>query len=796
MRYISAIAVLLSVTLASAHGFADPELPTTNQEYLQPRLILDDTQTLSSVHLEMLNRLYANPLPLGDRPITCFAPGFPEKGIREFERAVWGDNSIQFQAGSRWSFTATDGGTGAYGNPATVTYSFVPDGTAVAGFNGEPSAPSDLFAQFDALYGSTQAWQDVFHQMYDRWSELTGLTMVYEPNDDGAAIGGSNPGVLGVRGDARVSGHFIDGNFGILAYNFYPNTGDMVIDSGDSFYANLANDSLRLRNTAAHEVGHGIGMPHNCPINQTKLLEPFLTTAFDGPQHDDIRAGHRKYGDPFESNDTSGAAGDLGTLAFGTTTTANVSIDAASGTDFYQFDIPGDATTTVTLTPIGLTYLDGPQNGDGSCQAGTNYDSLAANNLDLAVIDGDGSTVLSQSNGNPAGSVEEVASLALTAASGPFFVRVTSGATDEVQVYQLDIELATAIDPSSPPTDIMLSASTAIDDVAAGTLVGTLTTTDPDMGDIFTYLIVSDTSGGAFGIDGDRLEVANSGLLTFESSTSETVRIRTTDLGANSYEENFDITIVNANDPPVLGGIGNKVAYVGEELSFTATATDSETSAGSFTFTLDSAALAAGATIGATSGVFSFTPTAPQTGVQQAVTVTVTDDGSPTLDDSEAITVSIASRPPGLPYTETFDDVLNRDLALTDADWDTAQGLLILGALGGVSTTRGVSFDTDLGTAISYTINDDSDDLYRVTLTVVETKPSGTDIVYSVSNDGGATWNVIVPGEVFTFPDTDNDLRWRAELSTTTSSATPSVDTLTIVNIGPPSSAEQWMGYE
>jgi len=118
-------------------------------------------------------------------------------------------------------------------------------------------------------------------------------------------------GVLGVRGDVRISGHFIDGNSGVLAYNFFPNFGDMVIDTGDNTYNNTASNSLILRNILAHEHGHGLGISHVCPVNQTKLMEPFLTTAFDGPQPDDILAGNRGYGDDNEHNDTPGTATGL-----------------------------------------------------------------------------------------------------------------------------------------------------------------------------------------------------------------------------------------------------------------------------------------------------------------------------------------------------------------------------------------------------------------------------------------------------------------------------------------------------
>ncbi len=76
-----------------------------------------------------------------------------------------------------------------------------------------------------------------------------GLTYVYEAADDGSAYGGNaNRGVTGVRGDVRIGGNRIDGDFGVLAYNFLHPTvatqvsmGDMVIDTADRFFRDVSN---------------------------------------------------------------------------------------------------------------------------------------------------------------------------------------------------------------------------------------------------------------------------------------------------------------------------------------------------------------------------------------------------------------------------------------------------------------------------------------------------------------------------------------------------------------------------
>ena len=77
-----------------------------------------------------------------------------------------------------------------------------------------------------------------------------------------------------MRGDIRISGHYIDGNSNTLAYNYYPDTGDMVIDTGDNYFNSTFSDSIRLFNVLQHEHGHGLALPHVCPMNETKLMEP------------------------------------------------------------------------------------------------------------------------------------------------------------------------------------------------------------------------------------------------------------------------------------------------------------------------------------------------------------------------------------------------------------------------------------------------------------------------------------------------------------------------------------------
>ena len=171
------------------------------------------------------------------------------------------------------------------------------------------------------------------------------------PWDDGALWGTGGDLEQERRGDIRIAMRDIDGSSGgILAYNFFPTNGDMLIDRLGS-WASPTNDYRFLRNVVMHEHGHGLGLYHVCSTNTGQLLEPYINTSFDGPQHDDLRAGQRQYGDPFEVDDSPGEATYLGTVSMDTPLRAGevpgpaiphgalLSIDANDEEDWFKFKV-------------------------------------------------------------------------------------------------------------------------------------------------------------------------------------------------------------------------------------------------------------------------------------------------------------------------------------------------------------------------------------------------------------------------------------------------------------------------
>lgn len=400
----------------------------------------------------------------GATPEVCFTPD-AEDALNTVVNTATTQfrGSVKFNGEdvNRWSETATDGNGLDQGDPTTLTYSFVPDGISLLsggapGF-GEPDTPNDLFATFDAAFGSTGTWHDLIADVFDTWSELTGIDYV-QVSDDGAAFP-TEPGVIGQRGDIRIGGHSIDGGGGVIAYNYFPNFGDMVLDTDNvSFFINSSNNFRNLRNTVSHEHGHGMGFGHVCPRSGTKVMEPTIPTGFDHSGVDDIAHGNRKYGDALEKdggNDTVATASSLGTPPDGLTTegavlTAPRSIDAVDDEDFYAFTVSSGKLLTVTVRPEGGVVDQYDEQDGTACATGgpphpVDYDGVM--NLDFELIDTDGTTILATGASAPAGSNETADAILST--PGTYFVRILTNdgaaapADDQVQMYAFDLDLAT-----------------------------------------------------------------------------------------------------------------------------------------------------------------------------------------------------------------------------------------------------------------------------------------------------------------------------------------------------------------
>ena len=89
---------------------------------------------------------------------------------------------------------------------------------------------------------------------------------------------------------------------------------------------------------------------------------------------------------------------------------------------------------------------------------------------------------------------------------------------------------------NSAPTAIAISANTVEENVT-GVEVGTLSATDADAGDTFTFTVDND----AFSIEGDKLSVVKG--LDFEAAESTLVNVTVTDSAGATYTQEVEITV-------------------------------------------------------------------------------------------------------------------------------------------------------------------------------------------------------------------------------------------------------------
>ncbi|GAB2881310.1 cadherin domain-containing protein [Nocardioides pacificus] len=217
----------------------------------------------------------------------------------------------------------------------------------------------------------------------------------------------------------------------------------------------------------------------------------------------------------------------------------------------------------------------------------------------------------------------------------------TSGAVVESAVT------VTVTNVNEPPSALDLSGSTVAEDRPVGSLVGTLTSTDPDGPDAPTYALVAgpgDTDNAAFEIVGDRLQTASA--LDFESTTSYTVRVGVQDADGERLERTFTIAVLDRNEAPTSLTLSNDTVAENEPANTdVATLLSTDPDAGdTATYTLvtgpgsggNSAFVIAGSTL-RTTATFDH-----ETVSSYPIRVRVTDAGTPGLSREETFTVRVS----------------------------------------------------------------------------------------------------------------------------------------------------------
>ncbi|MDX2230105.1 MAG: putative Ig domain-containing protein, partial [Leptolyngbyaceae cyanobacterium bins.349] len=121
------------------------------------------------------------------------------------------------------------------------------------------------------------------------------------------------------------------------------------------------------------------------------------------------------------------------------------------------------------------------------------------------------------------------------------------------------------------PINLSLSNTSIAENLPSGTVVGTLTTTDPNPGDTFTYSLVSgtgSTDNGFFTIVDNTLRTNQA--FNFEDKSSYSIRVRTDDGRGGSFERVLSIAVLDRNDAPIVATpISNRTATAGRSFRYT-----------------------------------------------------------------------------------------------------------------------------------------------------------------------------------------------------------------------------------
>ncbi len=117
------------------------------------------------------------------------------------------------------------------------------------------------------------------------------------------------------------------------------------------------------------------------------------------------------------------------------------------------------------------------------------------------------------------------------------------------------------------------------------------------------------------------------------------VTIRVTDRKGAFDTEDFKLTVLEVNLPPVLSNLTDQSVALGGTVRFTATATDPDLPANTVRYRLGPGAPTE-ATIDSVTGQFTWPTTATTSTVPQPVTIIVADNGSPALSDSQTINLT------------------------------------------------------------------------------------------------------------------------------------------------------------
>jgi len=254
---------------------------------------------------------------------------------------------------------------------------------------------------------------------------------------------------------------------------------------------------------------------------------------------------------------------------------------ALTGISFSDADAGSSASVTATLS-VGSGTLAATSSGNVTVGGTATAMTLSGKIADInAFIAASNVTFTSASNAT--------ANVTLTVAINDGGNTGSGGAKTDSDNVTL-----TVTNVNDAPTSISLDNASIAEGTAADTKIGTLSTTDPDSGDSFTYTIqsVKDKNNNAASLDTFAIsgsELRTKAALSYSTNNSYTVTIQTKDSNNLTYEKVFTITVTEINAAPTNIALSETNAEENKGADFevaTLTATDPNASDITFTYAL------------------------------------------------------------------------------------------------------------------------------------------------------------------------------------------------------------------
>ncbi len=276
--------------------------------------------------------------------------------------------------------------------------------------------------------------------------------------------------------------------------------------------------------------------------------------------------------------------------------------------------------TLDTTLPLGFSLNP----AFDSTPVGDNQTTAAKVSLDgqtdagaMVVLQQTGATTIADANGQ-----FTFSNVALTLGDNAFTVQAIDVAGNQKTTNLTIKRLAT----NQAPTDIGLSNNIIAENSTAGTVVGRLSTINPDAADTHTYLLL-DNAGGRFKLVGDQLQVAPGAVLDYENGSSYTIQVRTTDSGKPGlfFDKTLTVNLTNVNETPRFTSTPVLNAEAGSAYSYAIATVDPEGNAR----TITTKNLPSWLTLtdhGDGTASLTGTPTTAQSGIYP-IALTVTDAG-------------------------------------------------------------------------------------------------------------------------------------------------------------------------